>query len=158
MDRFKHRISDLIPLHPYTLSSTPPPTHLFLIIAALAYTSILTPITLQNLLDRSMIHILCGATGFTIIQGLLLLSLAPSNPVQQPTTAGIGARSEGRHECQLSPLRLLGMAKTMGDSLNLDAKVRATLRNQDSWGEVWYTNMVEESLMVSRSSTAYVTA
>jgi hypothetical protein len=148
MSRFKYRISALLPLHPYTLTSSPLPTHLFLKLSTLSFTPTLAPINLPNLLDRALIHATCGAASRETVYALLILSFAP---ISQRPAHGNEASIPPSNRCQYSPLILISMAYDMGRSLGMEEKLIASLRWKDDWGKEWYTERAEDALMVSPS-------
>lgn len=87
MSSFKYRFSSLIPLAPFLLSSTPTPTHPFVMLAVLAHASP-TP-DLWILIEEAVLAVMSGAVGSDTPLALLILSLAPSptDTTRAPLTA-----------------------------------------------------------------------
>jgi hypothetical protein len=140
VSRFKYRISALLPLHPYTQSASPTPTHPFLTLSILPFTPSISPSTpiLNHLIDRALIHASCGASSVQAVESLLILSFAPL-PKPEP---GSLAR------CHLSSAELIALAYNMGQGIGLEMRSQASLKDSSYWEESWYITRVQETLMV----------
>lgn len=132
MVRFKHHFSNLVPLAPFLLISTPLPSHPFVRLAVLVHTP--QQSDLFPLIEESVLTVNAGAVGPDVPLALLILSLAP-NP-------------SDRHRASLTAIRLIALAHSIGQMLGWDAMsevwLESPLLNQREWAPI-----LDQILLVS---------
>lgn len=135
--RFKHRFSKTLPLPPFLLSSTPTPSHPFVILAILTHIPGFTSPETHALIDESVFHACEGAVDDEVLLALLILSL-------QPFTSD--------RLSSWSPVRLISMAYDIGRSKGMESLVRSSIRHADMTRQPLWSKFLEKVLLVSRVS------
>lgn len=132
---FKHHFSLIIPLEQFLSTTSPTPTHGFLLTAILQHVSRALPETLQltptshahldDLLQQSLFYILAGTGSEEVILGLLVLSLATTR------------KGEWEYRPRPSALRLVSLAFQIGSATGLAAACRASLTLGEDLKPMW---------------------
>lgn len=132
--RFKHRFSKVLPLAPFLVSSTPTPSHPFVVLAILTHIPVIAGSLVAPLVEESVRHVFSGAVGQEVMLAFLILALRPSRPDQMGGP---------------SPLRLLSTAYEIGKSLGLERFARAACKRKTVLCEPWWADVLERILLVS---------
>lgn len=133
--RFKHRFSKILPFPPFLLSTTPLPTHPFIVTAILAHVPAISGTFNAQLVDESIRHAVTGAVNKDVVTALLILALCPVHPGQMSGP---------------SPLRLISLAYEIGSALGMEAMSRSAAKRTAQLCEPWWSEMLDRVLLVSR--------
>jgi hypothetical protein len=129
-------MAQIIPLPSFLLASSPTHIHPFVFLAYLHHAIEVDRIHLADALDESLIYLLSGAVSPDVMLALLILSLAPVQPV-----------SNGRN--RPSAWHLITLAYNVGIGLGLDYKVAEDIKRGDLC-ERWARHKMELAQLVSR--------
>ena len=134
--RFKHRFSKILPFPPFLLSTTPIPSHPFVVTAILAHVPAVSAPFNAQLVDESIRHAVTGAVNVDVVTALLILALCPAHPGQMSVP---------------SPLRLISLAYEIGSALGMEATSRSAAKRTAQLCEPWWSEMLDRVLLVSHS-------
>jgi len=134
-NRWKYRFSTVLPLAPFLLTSTPPPTHPFVIAAILSHLPAFNTTSLHHLINESIAHAMRGAIDADVVLAFLLLSVAHCSPIVP------------------SPMRLIAMAYELGLALGYESNQRSALELGDDLALPCWRVKLDEMLLVSRDMT-----
>lgn len=129
--RWKYRFSSVLPLAPFLLTSTPTPTHPFVIAAILSHLSAFNTTSLHHLINESIAHAMRGAIDGDVVLALLLLAVAPCSPIVPTST------------------RLISMAYEIGLALGYGSTEQSALSLGEELAQPWWRTKLDELLLVS---------
>jgi hypothetical protein len=138
-DRFKHRFTHVLPFAPFLISSTPTPTHPFVVLAILTHVPSIAGKHIYPLVEESVAHVGAGAVGDDVLLALLILALQPDHP-DQPTG--------------WSPLRTIAMAYQVGKNAGLEGLARSAVKHGHRLCEPWWSQELDRVLLVSDTPRA----
>ena len=129
--RWKHRFASVLPLAPFLLTSTPTPSHPFVIAGILSHLPSFNTRSLHHVINQSIAHVARGAVDADVVLALLLLAVAPCSPVIPST------------------VRLIAMAYEIGLALGFDSNAKAALQLGPDLAQPWWREKLDELLLVS---------
>lgn len=128
--RWRHRIAPIIPLPSLLSSSSPRPTHPFIVATIIAQSDHPAAEAAVEQVTQAIHRILAGDVSVDAVLGLLILALdRPSAAVPSST-------------------RLIALAYEVGKALGLEARIRLATRLGSALGEPYWASLCEDVILV----------